>query len=206
VEDFGQLIFVVLFILFGLISSSKKKKAPPKTRASGATPAAGAAPSRPRVREVPSTEAESPAPQAPPGPAERPVRPKRALAEELLAFLEGQAVPAEEPVVVPPVVEEEAVSIETLQPAGEESHERFREKYVDALPQQTPYAVEETLAPRPYALTDAPPERPYLVEKATTPQPYAIHDPSKKKGRLTRSELRHAFVMKEVLGLPKALE
>ena len=205
-EDLGQLIFVVLFILFGLISSSKKKKAPPKTRAGGATPAAGAAPSRPNVREVPETEGELPVPPGAPGQAEKPVRSKRALAQELLAFLEGQAEPAQEPVVEPLVVEEEAVSIETLERAGEESHERFREKYVDALPQQTPYAVEETQAPRPYALTDAPPERPYLVEKATTPQPYAIHDPSKQKGKLTRSELRHAFVMKEVLGLPKALE
>jgi hypothetical protein len=205
VEDLGQLIFVVLFILFGLISSSKKKK-PPKTRASGAAPATGAAPSRPNVREAPETEAELPVPPGTPGQAEKPVRSKRALAQELLAFLEGQAEPAQEPVVEPLVVEEEAVSIETLERAGEESHERFREKYVDALPEQTPYAVEETQAPRPYALTDAPPERPYLVEKATTPQPYAIHDPSKQKGKLTRSELRHAFVMKEVLGLPKALE
>ena len=204
-EDLGQLIFVVLFILFGLISSSKKKNSA-KTRARGAAPAAGAAPSRPNVREVPETEGELPVPPGAPGQSEKPVRSKRALAQELLAFLEGQAEPAQEPVVEPLVVEEEAVSIETLERAGEESHERFREKYVDALPQQTPYAVEETQAPRPYALTDAPPERPYLVEKATTPQPYAIHDPSKQKGKLTRSELRHAFVMKEVLGLPKALE
>ena len=204
-EDLGQFIFVALFILFGLISSSKKK-AQSKTRARGATPAAGAAPSRPGVREVPATEAELPVPPETPGQAEKPVRSKRALAEEMLAFLEGQAEPAQEPVVEPLVVEEEDVSIETHLPAGEESHERFREKYVDALPQQTPYAVEGTPAPRPYAITDAPPERPYLVEKATTPQPYAIHDPSKKKGKLTRSELRHAFVMKEVLGLPKALE
>ena len=158
------------------------------------------------MREVPETEAEVLVPPGTRGQAEKPVRPKRALAEELLAFLEGQAEPAQEPVVEPPIVEEEDVSIEAPLPAGEDSHERFREKYVDASPQQTPYAVEETPAPRPYALTDAPPERPYLVETATTPQPYAIHDPSRKKGKLTRSELRHAFVMKEVLGLPKALE
>ena len=169
-EDLGQFIFIALFILFGLISSSKKK-AQSKTRTRGATPAAGAAPSRPGVREVPATEAELPVPPGPPGQAEKPVRSKRALAEEMLAFLEGQAEPAQEPVVEPLVVEEEDVSIETHLPAGEESHERFREKYVDALPQQTPYAVEGTPAPRPYAITDAPAEKPYLVEEATTPQP-----------------------------------
>lgn len=204
-EDLGQLIFVVLFILFGLISSSKKKTSP-KTRARGAAPDTGAAPNGPDVREVPETEAAVPVPPGTPGQVEQPVRAKRALAEELLAFLEGKVEPVQEPVVEPLVVEEEAVSIETPLPAGEDSHERFREQYVDALPQQTPYAVEETPAPRPYALTDAQPERPYLVEKTTSPQPYAIHDPSKPKGKLTRSELRHAFVMKEVLGLPKALD
>ena len=204
-EDIGQLIFVVLFILFGLISSSKKKS-PPKPRVRGATPPTGASPSRPRVQEVSPTEAELTLPPVAPEGAGQMVRPKRALAEELLVFLQGEAAPPSEPVVLPPEVEDEAVTIETLEPAGVESHKRFREKYVDAVPQQGAYAVEETTAPRPYAVTETPVERPYLVEEATIPQPYAIHDSFKRKRKLTRSELRHAFVMKEVLGPPKALE
>ena len=62
-EDIGQLIFVVLFILFGLISSSKKKKAPPKPRVRDAT---RASPSRPRAQEGPSTDAALPVPPVTP--------------------------------------------------------------------------------------------------------------------------------------------
>ena len=205
-EDIGQLIFVVLFILFGLISSSKKKKVPPKPRARGAFPPPSATPSRPEAREVLLTDSKSPAPAAADGDAETVERPKRALAEELLVFLQGQVEPVPEPPVVPPQIEDEAMSVETLEAAGVESHERFREKYVDALPQQHPYEVEAKPTPRPYAVADAPAERPYLVEEATIPEPYAILGLSKRKRKLTRSELRHAFVMKEVLGPPKALE
>jgi len=187
VEDLGQLIFVVLFILFGLISSSKKKA---------------------RTQEGSATEAELLPPQEVSSDAETTVRPKRELAEELLTFLQSQATPEPEPepVAVVPEVDDEARSLETYEPAGEESHERFREKYVDVVPEESPYEVDESPADRPYAVTDTPVERPYLVEDATSPRPYAVTETHKDKRRLTRSELRHAFVMKEVLGPPKALE
>jgi hypothetical protein len=186
VDDLGQLIFVVLFILFGLISSSKKKSRP-----------------KPRVREIPPSEDGRPLPTEVPGYADKMVRPKRALAEELLAVLQGQPEPESELVVVLPEVDDEACSVETLEPAGAETHKRFRERYVDVVLKESPDAVEETATPRPYAIKAT---RPYLVEEATTPQPYAVHSTSKRKKQLTRSELRHAFVMKEVLGPPKALE
>jgi hypothetical protein len=124
-------------------------------------------------------------------------------------MLQEQAGPPPQPVVRSPEVDDEAQSLETIEPSEpphRESHEKFREQYVEEEPVDTPYAVEGTPAPRPYAIDDTPVERPYRVEDTTTPQPYAIHHSGKRKKHLTRSELRHAFVMREVLGPPKALE
>ena len=213
-EDIGQLIFVVLFILFGLISSSKKKAARPP-------------PGSARLQEDAVSDVESPLPPETPSAAEEIAPPKPALAEELLVLLQGgQPEPASEPIVSQLEIDDAAESIETLEPAGVERHEQFHEKYMDVVPLPRPCVDEETaaatyrprtrgprpcvdekpLASRPYAVAETSAERPYLIEGATTSQPYAIHAVSRGKQRLTRRELRHAFVMKEVLGPPKALE
>jgi hypothetical protein len=138
--------------------------------------------------------------------AEKAPEPKRSLAEELLGMLQEQAKPADVSSVRLPAVDDEAQSLETLEPGERDSHERFREQYVEEEPVESPYSVEDAPAPRPYAIDETPDERPYMVEETTTPQPYAISATPRRRKHLSRSELRHAFVMREVLGPPKALE
>ena len=211
-DDLGQIIFVVLFILFGLISSSKKKKGPPKpgTRARqvprDAARPSGAAQNRSREQEAAPVGTDLPIQPEGPSVSDRMLRPKAALADELLVLLKGQTEPESEAAATLPEVDDEAQSLETLEPAGQESHERFSERYVEEIPIRRPYALTDPTAARPYAIQETPAERPYLIEEVTTARPYAVHETFKKRKRLTRRELRHAFVMREVLGPPKALE
>jgi hypothetical protein len=137
-------------------------------------------------------------------PAER----KRTLSEELFAMLEGQApprAPAEAEVPFPDV-DDEARSLEVLEPTESRSSARARERQLEVEPLETAHAVDEKPVDRPYAIHDLREDRPYRVEDSKTPQPYEISQIGRRKRYLTKSELRHAFVMREVLGPPKALE
>ena len=209
-DDLGQIIFIVLFILFGLISSWKKKGAPkPGTQQPGGTtrPPYGGR-SRTPGEAVAPAEADLPVRVGDRENADGTARPKRALAEELLDLLQARTEPEREPYVMLPEYDDEAQSLETLEPAGGESHVKFRERYVLSAQEDSPYVVQRAKAKagRPYAIRDTSVERPYAGDEPAIPQPYAIYDPSKRKKYLSRSELRHAFVMKEVLGPPKALQ
>lgn len=211
-EDLGQLIFIVLFILFGLISGSKKKKVPPKQRprrrqvVGDEDPGGGAVRAPAVVRGQPEPGGEAPATVAAEGLPDVPGAPERSLAEELVEMLQQETARSEAPAEPAPQVDDGTLLIETYEAPPSPVHERASEKFVDAESDENPYLLEDTPAPRPYAVDDKPHDRPYLVEPAATPQPYSIRDKSGRKKHLSRSELRHAFIMKEVLGRPKALE
>jgi len=87
-----------------------------------------------------------------------------------------ELVPPPEPVVV-----EVPESLETLEPAGEESHRRFHDLYMDQ--------------PSPGDLTEERDDRPYEEPAAR-----------RKRLELTRKKLQHAFIMKEIIGPPKGIE
>jgi hypothetical protein len=192
VEDLGQLIFVVLFILFGLISGSKKKQRPKP---------------RPRVQTGPPPEAVQESQREPSGRVEEAVPKKGALAQELAALLEGKAVPEAAPVATLPDIDDEAQSLETLVPAGIESHRKFHERYMQEEPTESELAEPDDPTSRPCATRGASVKRADSVEEhAAHQRPYDILAGARRKKNLSRRELRHAFVMKEVLGPPKALE
>ena len=196
-EELGP-ILVIAYIILMLLTRSKKKE-PPKPRPRQQVP---------RVPTVePSREAaetERPSLVKPQQPA--PPRAKRSLAEELLSMLQEQAEHKPEPVEPLPEVDDEAVSLEVIEPEVPDRHERFREMYVEEEPVERPHIVEEVLAPRPYAVEQSEGGDAYAVEEVVTPEPYAIDHPRIRRKNLSRSELRHAFIMREVLGPPKALE
>lgn len=213
-EELGQLIFVALFILFGLISGAKKKRKTPKQRAeprqsepemqeSDTEPERAAAfeATRPDTRPHQAREA--------PGYADRMVAPKRSVADELLALLQQQqqGEQVREPSVRLPEVDDEAESLETLEPAGGDVYEEAIELGEEPqAPARSPYSAWEAVSQRPYALESTTVERPYRIEETPEPEPYSIRESSRRKRNLSRRELRHAFVMREVLGPPKALE
>jgi hypothetical protein len=215
VEELGQLVIAVIFILFYALSASKKKKkkpVPPAVRKLPQQPVHTVAPpvvtveSDESEREPPTVPADWQIPDSSQKPIEKPVERKRSLAEELLGMLQEQAMPVPAPTDQLYEVDDEAQSLETLEPDGSRSDERIHHHLVVEVPAESPYAVEDSQAPKPYAVEETPEERPYVVEETLAPQPYSIPDAPKRKRDLTRSELRHAFVMREVLGPPKALE
>jgi len=190
-EDLGQLIFVVLFILFGLISGSKKKQRPKP---------------RPRVQAGPPPETVHESQREPSGRVEEAVPKKGALAQELAALLEGKAMPETAPAATLPDIDEEAQSVETLVPAGIESHRKFHERYMQEEPTESELAEPDDPTSRPSATRGASVKRPALVEQQAHQRPYDVLAGARRKKHLSRRELQHAFVMKEVLGPPKALE
>jgi hypothetical protein len=213
VDDLGQLIFVVLFILFGLISSSKRKKpslpkpaARPRQAPRPEAAESGSGLARSRTPSPPARKSEVTAPRRQPPYTEQIVEPKRAIADELLLLLQGPPEPEPARLVTAPDMDDEARSLETLEPAGDESHERFRERYVRTSTEETPYAVETASADQAYELRRRSVERRDQQGEAVEPEPYYARARFKRKRNLTHQELRHAFVMKEVLGPPKAME
>ncbi len=214
-EELGQLIFVVLFILFGLISGAKRKKrAPVKQRAEPRRDDpemedsdSDTEPERAEPLEVPRPDTKPYPARAAPGYADRMVEPKRSVADELLALLQQQGEPVREHSVRLPEIDDETESLETLEAAGREIYEETGEPAgKPQLPTRSPYSAWEAVSQRPYALDDVTAEQPYRIEETPEPEPYSIRERSKRKRNLSRRELRHAFVMREVLGPPKALE
>jgi len=212
VEELGQLAIAVIFILFYAISGLKKKRVPPakRRRPHQAPPAVDAPPDPVEDGDGPPTVSDvwidpSDRPQTPEQ-AEQPVARKRSLAEELLGMLEGQTTPETAQVVRLPDIDDEAQSLEVLEPADYSRHEQSLEHNIEAEQSESPYAIDDEPESRPYAVEDAGEERPYVVDDGPASQPYEILDDRRRKKHLTRSELRHAFVMREVLGPPKALE
>jgi len=114
-------------------------------------------------------------------------RQQRGIAQELLEVLperveiEPPAPPPPPPAMEPVVVEDEAQSLETLEPAGGKSHERFHERYM---------REEETAKRR----------------KPETIEPYEELEEREARMKLSRRGLQQAFIMKEILGPPKGME
>lgn len=213
-EELGQLLIAVIFILFYALAGSKKRKKsiPPavRRRDAQAQPTVESAPAQVEDEDYTPDDlgvaGDWEDPGGTPASAEQAVEPKRGLAEELLAMLQEQSQPQTAEAVRLPPVDDEAESLEVLEPLGSGSAEADRQRHVEHIPAESPYAVHDTLPDRPYAIHDSREERPYVVEATTAPQPYAISDSGKRKKHLSKDELRHAFVMREVLGPPKALE
>jgi len=199
VEELGQLVIAIIFILFYVISGSKRKK-----KSAPSPPVADGGEDVESETLVVKDEWEEP--DKVPERLKPPVERKRSLSEELFAMLQDQPPPQPVDVVDESQVDDEARSLEVLEPfAVDDGVEDRRDVSTEETP-VGPYAVEQMGTDRPYALDESPEERPYLVETPKDPEPYAISDLRKRKRDLTRSELRHAFVMREVLGPPKALE
>ncbi|MEJ2239988.1 MAG: hypothetical protein P8X82_16985 [Gemmatimonadales bacterium] len=183
-DDLFQLLFFAALILFGLLGSARKKKKGQQVQP----------PRRPPVRRPPverrepareATRAQSSASAPPPR--------QRSIAQELFELLQERVdvEPPPPPVMEPVVAEDEAKSLETLEPAGGKSHERFHELYV---------SEEETT--KPYERKTA---TPYKQEKGS--ESYGEHiDDRKTKLELSRRKLQQAFIMKEILGPPKGME
>lgn len=126
-EDFVQLIIFLAVIFFGLMmGAGKKKKQQQQQR-----------PQRPPARPV-SQRTSARAPEGKPT--------RQSFAQEMMELLQAQlpeppvekpdllsALPDRQPreAVSLEVIEEEAKSLETLEPAGGRSHEVFHERYMD---------------------------------------------------------------------------
>ena len=129
-DDLFTLIVFALFVLFGLMSSAKKKRPPQAPRPKPPTSVPTPAPTRP-ARDLPSRREPERVQVEKPG---------RTLAEELLELLKQQAEPetAAPPVPEPyrpvllPDLDDEARPLESLEPLSAESHEEFHERYVAA--------------------------------------------------------------------------
>jgi len=174
-DDLIQLLFFAALILFALVGSARKKKRPPMK----APP--------PRVRRPPLERRES-VPERSRVESSGAARPRqqRSIAQELLELLQErveieQPTPPAPPPPPPVVVQDEAQSLETLEPAGGKSHERFHELYMH----------EEETAKR---------------RKPETIEPYEELEEREARMKLSRRGLQHAFIMKEILGPPKGME
>ena len=151
-DDLFTMVLFGIFILFGLLSAARKKKSPPGPSPGRPRRPRTVAPPRPRVPRSPTgpvarTGAQRPrtAPPTPPTPARPgPESTGRGLAEELFDLLRGQVEQIEDkPVIVePPEPVAEARSLETLEPEGRASHQRFHDLYVDETPTPPPGRVE----------------------------------------------------------------
>ncbi len=180
-EDLIQLLFFAALIMFGLLA--RKKKKPPIVQ-------------KPRPRQVqprprPERSVADAAPVAESRAESEPAR-QRGLAEELFKMLQQQVEPVErEMPPAPPepaFFEREPETLETLEPAGTTSHDRFHELYVEELPDESP--------PQPH---DESPPQPHV-------EPYSDRAERKERLALTHKKLQNAFIMKEILGPPKGIE
>jgi hypothetical protein len=181
-DDLGSIIFIILFILFGLLGSGRKKKKPPQPRP------------RPRIeREEPP----APVRRAPRQPtrtasagssiggsgAERGSAPpprRKDLAEELLDFLQGK-VPVERP------VDESVLEIES-EPEFITLDDEARASQVSDRPRASELPSEPKVEV-PHVPPGTAPRRGLRFERG-----------------FDRARLRRAFIMKEIIGPPKGLE
>ncbi len=203
-EDLIRLLFFAVLMVFWILSGIKKKNAqPPKQTPRPEISEARQKHPKPlresadRTRSMP--EFEKPAARVsaeelePQTTAEKP---QKGLAEELLAMLQAQAEPkpVQVEVIQPVEIEEVVEEIEPIEVVDRESHDRFHALY-----------VEEEKPSKPYALDAEDGAEAYAIETEVR-KPYQIGERARAKKKLSRSELRHAFIMREVLGPPKALE
>ena len=172
-EDLIQLLFFAALIMFGLLA--RKKKKPPIVQ-------------KPRPRQVqprpsPERRVAEAAPVAESRAESEPAR-QGGLAEELFKMLQQQVEPVEREIPPAPpepaFIEREFETLETLEPAGTTSHDRFHELYVEELPDESP--------PQPHVA------------------PYSDRAERKERLALTRKKLQNAVIMKEILGPPKGIE
>jgi hypothetical protein len=185
VDDLLQLLFFAALILFALVGSARKKRRPP---VQGPPP---------RVRRPQVETRESVAGTSRVESAGAPPRRQRGIAQELLELLqerveiEQPTPPAPPPPPPPPpprrpprepvVFRDEAQSLETLEPAGGKSHERFHELYMHG-------------------------EKMAKGRKPEAHEPYEDLEHRMARLELSRHKLQQAFIMKEILSPPKGLE
>ncbi len=146
---FEIIIFASIFLL-SLLFSRKKKRAASGTGTRAQSPRQTASRARPR----PSPSPRRPAPDQV-HPFAEPLG-SRAIAEQILEQFRA----AIEPPPPPPesVADDEAQSVETLEPAGGASHERFHERYIDSTPTAPPAVTKPRRSPlvlRPNTLRQA---------------------------------------------------
>ncbi len=132
---FEIIIFASIFLL-SLLFGRRKKRTAPGTGTRAQSPRQAASRARPR-----------PSPQRP---ARDQVHPfaeplgSRAIAEQILEQFRAVVEPPPPP---ESVVDDEAQPVETLEPAGGASHERFHERYIDSTPTAPPAVTRSRRAP-----------------------------------------------------------
>ncbi len=136
---FEIIIFVSIFLL-SLMFGRKKKRAASGTRTRVQSPRQAV--SRARPRPSPRPLPRRPAPDQV-HPFAEPLG-SRAIAEQILEQFRAAIEPPPPP---ESVADDEAQSVETLEPAGRASHERFHERYVDSTPSAPPAVTKPRRSP-----------------------------------------------------------
>ncbi len=131
-EELIQIVFVALFVLFGLLGGGRKKR----KRRSGRDVEAGSATGTAIPKQRPETRPQRPVQRRRDEFA--PTVPHKVggdVVDEIFDLLRIQ-VPETPPSPVEPesLTDDEAQSLETLEPAGGASHDRFHSLYMEAPP------------------------------------------------------------------------
>ena len=148
--DLFEIIIFASIVLLSLLFGRRKKRTASGTRTRAQSPRQAA--SRARRRPSPRPPAQPPARDQAHSFAE-PLG-SRAIAEQILEQFRAVIEPP------PPesVVDDEAQPVETLEPAGGASHQRFRERYIDSTPTAPPAVTKSRRSPlvlRPNTLRQA---------------------------------------------------
>ncbi len=193
-EDLFQILFFAALILFGLLGNARKKKKGRQVQ------------QRPRVRQPPVERPEPPrgATRAQSSDTAPPAR-QRSIAQELFELLQERVEvepappppPAPAPVTEPVIFEDEAQSLETLEPAGGKSHERFHDLYL---------AEKEKIEPYRLKVPERRGEETAMRRREETAIPYEDVEQRKARLELSRHRLQQAFIMKEILSPPKGMQ
>ena len=144
-DELVQLIFFAAIILIGVLGRKRKKRPPvqkpiqprPTVRTERTMPTQSRSVPRREVAEAQSALVKS---------AQMRPEKKRGVAEELLEMLQKRLEVPQEPAVSqePPAVESVPETLETLEPAGGRSHDRFHELYMNKESGGRPYEERET--------------------------------------------------------------
>ncbi len=149
--DFFEIIIFVSIFVLSLLFGRRKKRTASGTRTRVQSPRQPA--SRARPRPTPRPLPRRPAPDQV-HPFAEPLG-SRAIAEQILEQFRAVIEPPPPP---ESVVDDEAQSVETLEPAGGVSHERFHERYIDSTPTAPPAVTKPRRSPlvlRPNTLRQA---------------------------------------------------